>query len=86
METVVDVSTFGSNTGQIEIDIIGGEGPYQFSWIGPSGFSSGEEDIFNLYSGTYTLVVEDALGCTDSEIVQVNEPACAINISANIRP
>lgn len=84
LETVVDVSTFGSNTGQIEIDIIGGEGPYQFSWIGPSGFSSGEEDIFNLYSGTYTLVVEDALGCTDSEIVQVNEPACAINISANI--
>jgi gliding motility-associated-like protein len=83
--STIDVLTFGSNTGSIDISVSGGSNPYEFSWIGPDGFTSDNEDINNLYSGLYTLVVTDNNGCTDSQIIDVNEPSCAINIIPNIQ-
>ena len=83
--STIDVLTYGSNTGSIDISVNGGAIPYEFSWIGPDGFSSDSEDINNLYSGFYTLVITDNNGCTDSHIFDVNEPACAINIIPNIQ-
>jgi len=53
-------------TGGIIIDIIGGVGPYQIKWTGPiiNGveYSSNDQNIFNLYSGTYNVRVIDANG------------------------
>jgi hypothetical protein len=53
-------------TGGIIIDIIGGVGPYQIKWSGPiiNGleYTSNEQNIFNLYSGTYNIRVIDANG------------------------
>ena len=74
-------STNGNN-GSIELDsILGGSGSYYFSWSGPNGFISSNQDIYNLDSGLYNLIVTDdslcarnysfyvdllILGCTDS--------------------
>ncbi|GAP45248.1 protein containing HYR domain [Lentimicrobium saccharophilum] len=54
--------------GEIDITVTGGTPPYTYVWTGPVGFTSTDEDLTGLVSGTYTVVVTDANGCeaTDS--------------------
>ena len=40
------------------------EGSYTYSWTGPDGFNSNEEDISDLCLGTYCLTIYD--GCTET--------------------
>ncbi|MCS7084668.1 MAG: SprB repeat-containing protein, partial [Bacteroidia bacterium] len=61
--TVENVRCFGDNTGSIAVTVNGGTPPYQYVWTGPNGFSSGDEDIAELFAGNYDLVVTDANGC-----------------------
>lgn len=57
-----------SGTGTIYVQsVTGGTAPYSFLWTGPDGFSSTDEDIFDLKSGLYTLVVTDSEGCMQTE-------------------
>lgn len=53
-------------TGAIEIEVIGGIGPYTFEWFGPIldgvQYTNNIEDIDNLYTGTYTVTVTDSAG------------------------
>ncbi|MBN2482039.1 MAG: gliding motility-associated C-terminal domain-containing protein, partial [Bacteroidales bacterium] len=49
---------------------VGGIGPYQIEWSDGLGTSS----IVQLCSGTYYVVVTDALGCTDTTQVVVDSP------------
>ncbi|WP_422104150.1 PKD domain-containing protein [Winogradskyella sp.] len=72
-------SCFQSNDASITIDIVGGipfsvGDPYNIIWTGPNGFTSNDEDIFNLEIGTYTLNIEDDGGCPYSEIFTITEP------------
>jgi gliding motility-associated-like protein len=62
-ESITDIDCFGENTGAIDITTSGGTAPYTFSWSGPDGFSSEEEDISSLYAGNYTLTITDNQGC-----------------------
>lgn len=60
--TVTD--ELSGNDGAIDITISGGTAPYTYSWGGTGGFTSNSEDISGLTTGTYTVVVTDANGCT----------------------
>ena len=61
--------------GAIEIALSGGQAPYQVRWnTGQTGTS-----ISGLIAGTYTVVVEDANGCTSSLDFTVN-----YNVSTNL--
>ncbi len=71
-ETVTDIVCYGHNTGEIAVDISGGTEPYTIEWTGPS-FSSNLEDITNLYGGSYTIDVSDALGCETQGVYAVNQ-------------
>ena len=51
----------GTPTGEIKVSISDPQTPYSFSWTGPGGFTSTEEDLGNLPAGTYILTVE--AGC-----------------------
>ncbi len=59
--------------GQIHLGITGGSIPYTIVWTGPVNGSTTTSNnfynILNLPSGTYTIVVTDANGCTDSVVV-----------------
>ena len=73
--------------GFIEIDVFGGVGntinnstgqivsfiDYSFSWSGPNGFTSSQEDISFLESGSYNLLVEDNNGCSFSSSFTVED-------------
>ncbi|MDN5292388.1 MAG: trimeric autotransporter adhesin, partial [Anaerophaga sp.] len=65
----------------LSVTVSGGSGPYTYSWTGPNGFTSTDEDpvlsnVTLVDAGTYEVVVTDANGCgstTASTVVTVNE-------------
>jgi gliding motility-associated-like protein len=51
-------------TGSLSISVTGTPGPFTFSWTGPGGYTSSDEDITNLEHGDYEVTVTDTgLGC-----------------------
>jgi gliding motility-associated-like protein len=75
-ETHVDVNCNGNNNGSINVTLTGGTPGYTYVWSSPdgTGFSVGTQDQNGISGGTYQIVYTDALGCTDSNIVVINEP------------
>ena len=83
INTQVEASCFGQNSGSIDAAILGGVAPYDHNWTGPNGFQSQNLVLTNLAPGEYTLVVVDANGCQFSEIVSLGEnPEIVANISS----
>ena len=77
MFELINYTTPSNNDGSIELlNVTGGLRPYVFSWIGPNGFVSTSEDIFNLENGTYTLTVTDDNFCSQ-DFVFIMEPLTA---------
>jgi gliding motility-associated-like protein len=76
-----DILCFGDATGALEITVSGGTTieissgvfDYLYSWSGPNGFTSSSKNISNLITGTYTLAVTDALGCTTNTSIIINQ-------------
>ncbi len=69
---VLDVTCNGSNNGSITIYSIGGTGKLMYSIYGNS-YQSGNK-FNNLSGGLYPVYVKDSNGCTNQEVVKVNEP------------
>ena len=67
---LTDASCNGTATGEIDLSISGGTLPYSFDWS--NGATT--EDISGLAAGTYTVVVTDALTCSDTATFDVTEP------------
>ena len=68
--SVVNPYCSSSNDASINLIITGGTNPYGFSWTDLSGtFSSTSQDIDNLLSGTYYVLVTDTNGCTANDTV-----------------
>ena len=67
---VTEPSCFGDLTGEVNVTVIGGVGGYTYSWS--SGGDAATES--GLGAGTYTIIVEDADGCSDEESITVDEP------------
>jgi gliding motility-associated-like protein len=77
---VTDVSIAGGNDGAIDITVSGGIAPYIFSWSTSdgSGLVPGDEDQTGLTSGTYSVLITDANGCTVTDDYTVYEPGALI--------
>jgi hypothetical protein len=74
-------SCFGSATGSIDVSVSGGSpgegGAYSYSWN--NGATT--QDLSDLLTGSYTLVVTDDNNCTATVTVDVTEPT-AIQITS----
>ena len=75
IDSITDITCNGDANGSIELTVIGGVLPYLFDWTGPGGFTSTDEDIFNLIEGIYNLTLTDANNCVFVQSYTVNEPA-----------
>jgi gliding motility-associated-like protein len=78
-----DVTSTGGNDGSIDLTITGGVGPFEINWTGPNGFESTEEDLVDLFAGSYQATVTDQdNGCTDAIIVEISQPISGLVLSA----
>ncbi len=75
---VVDVTCGGANNGMIDLSVSGGTSPYSYLWADNSAVT---QDRTNLSGGSYTVVVSDNAGCTNTATFVVNESP-AITASA----
>lgn len=68
---------YGDFTGEIDVEANGGRPfngtDYQWSWTGPNGFRSSNQNLRNIESGTYNLTVTDSSGCTKQLSVFVDQ-------------
>ncbi len=70
---VTDTDCNQSN-GAIDLEVIFGDpSSLLYSWTGPSGFSSNQEDISGLSPGDYTVFVTTASGCSGENTFTVEE-------------
>jgi hypothetical protein len=60
--TVINESA--GNDGSIDLTVTGGNGTLDFSWTGPGGFTSSNEDPSGLIAGSYEVTVTDANNCS----------------------
>lgn len=81
-------STCSSSNGFIEINLVGGTGPYTYGLIGASGNTTTINTTFtnyifdNLGSGTYTAYMVDSTGCYyDEEITIISEDKFTLGYS-----
>ncbi|KUJ60677.1 hypothetical protein AR687_16745 [Flavobacteriaceae bacterium CRH] len=79
VETIKTVTCFGLSDGGITITAAGGipfptGNPYTFSWTGPNGFTSSDQNISNLKTGYYSLRVTDNGKCPFIKTYFVSEP------------
>jgi len=65
----------GSTVGSIDLAVVGGTAPFTYSWSGPNGFNANTQDITNLGSGSYTVLVSDDNGCPVSLTRTITAPA-----------
>ena len=82
LDSQVDILCFGENTGSLEITPSGGtptilaDGTLQYSyyWTGPNGYTSSDQDIFNLFAGEYILTITDGNDCDFELIYNLIQP------------
>ena len=80
-----DIKCFGEEDGSIEINVTGGNAPYQYI-ISSSPEKSVDTNVFNeLPGGTYSVIVQDANGC---EIIlnniEIETPLAALSTSIKV--
>ncbi|MBM3917876.1 MAG: hypothetical protein FJ349_09775, partial [Sphingomonadales bacterium] len=80
----VDLQCFNQNTGSVDVTVTGGLQPYFYSWTGPNGFTSTNQDISNLAAGGYTLIVTDFNGCTATQSYVLTQPATQAVITSTV--
>ncbi len=76
-----NVSCSGGNDGTITLTVIGGTGPYNYTWSGPSCPCPNAPNLTNLQAGTYNVTVTDQNNCTITTSVIITQPAAALSIS-----
>ena len=75
---VDSISCNGLTDGSIDLTPLGGSGLYTYAWS--TGATT--EDLSGLSAGTYSVVLTDTWGCSDSTTFVITEPA-ALSISIN---
>lgn len=72
LDQIDSVSCFGLADGAIDISITGGLAPYLYTWINTPQTT---QDVSGLVAGSYSVIVTDNRGCTNSQLYNVNQPA-----------
>lgn len=67
--SITNVSCFGGNDGSASVGVVGGLGPYTYTWL-PAGGSA--PVATGLTAGTYTVTVLDANGCLSNATTSPN--------------
>lgn len=80
----VEVSCYGANDGQIQVQATGGCSPYQFVWDQLPGNNGTIAQ--NIGAGTYTIHISDQSGQTQTLNITLTAPPPLVNTSKAIPP
>ena len=79
-----NVSCFGGNDGTATVNIIGGTLPYSYNWQPYGGITT---TASGLSVGTFTVLVNDANGCSSSISVIITQPnVLSVSIASQTQP
>ncbi|MEA3444006.1 MAG: PKD domain-containing protein [Bacteroidota bacterium] len=73
----INVDCFGDPSGGASLTVTGGYSPYTYLWSD----NSVNQNLANVFSGSYTVTVSDASNCETTTSVIVNEPATPVTAS-----
>lgn len=62
--TATSTNETNGNDGAIDLTPAGGTAPYDYSWTGPNGFTSTDQNPTGLEGGSYEVTITDDNGCT----------------------
>ncbi len=82
--TKIDINCFGNSNGAIDITPNFGAGPYTYSWTGPNGFTSGNEDISGVEAGTFYVQITDGSSTTVIDSIIIITPTQVVASPGNI--
>ena len=69
-----NISCLGCNDGWVSINMLGGVPPYHFLWSN----GSTSDSIYNLYAGSYSVIITDGIGCISEYYIVLNETPLSI--------
>ncbi len=74
----IGIPCYGSSTGQVAVQVLGGDLPYIYQWLDLNGNivlnpTSNSQILSNIPSGTYISQVTDNLGCVSIDTVSIFE-------------
>jgi len=75
-----------SSSTQLIASVSGSAQAYSYSWEGPSGFTSTEQTVEVSLPGLYSLTLTDQTGTSTRGVIQVEENATVLDITADITP
>jgi SprB repeat/Secretion system C-terminal sorting domain len=76
--TNTNIDCFGQASGSASVNVVGGTAPLTYAWS--NGATS--QTVNNLPSGSYTVTVTDANGCTDQMSVTITQPQSSLLTTA----
>jgi len=82
--SAVNVSCNGGTNGNAIVNASGGTSPYTYSWSGSGGINA---TATGLGAGTYSCVITDASGCSQTQLATITEPPpIVLSLSATSVP
>lgn len=78
--SITNVLCFGNSTGSIDVSIAGGTSPYVYSWSNGTTLV----DLANVPAGTYTDIVTDINGCTDTATFSITQPIAPMSMTSTV--
>ena len=78
-ETTKNVSCFGGNDGEINLNVLGGTAPIVYTW-GTPNITGGNPK--NLVAGTYNVTISEASGSSLAKTITLTQPATALSVTA----
>jgi len=79
-DNVNNLNAYNANNGSININVSGGNSPYDYYW----GTGSNSASISNLTAGTYDFLAADEYGCTIIETNSVSNYNCDYRVLAAV--
>ncbi|WP_164108661.1 MULTISPECIES: MBG domain-containing protein [Sphingobacterium] len=81
-----NVSCFGGNDGKVGLHVLThGVQPYTYSWVrqGTTTVISTDAIVSGLSAGSYTGTITDAMGCSITRTIIVEQPAAPLEVSSH---
>lgn len=85
-EVHTDVLCFGGDSGTIDLTTTGGTTPYVYSWSNGAAFvmTATTEDLSNLSTDNYSVIVTDNQNCQAALTIPIGQPAAPLSLASII--